>query len=194
MLNKMKKLLFGALIMLFTIGAYAQGGAGIKAGVNFANQDITDINTESKTGYHFGAFFELRATDNIIVQPEILFSTHGSKISIANTTEKINLSYLNIPLLLKFRFLGIADVHLGPQFGIMSSAEQNGQDIDDRLKAIDFSMIAGAGFDLPMGLIGGVRYLYGLSDYNENFNPQGATNLPEIRNRTVQLYLGLKLY
>jgi hypothetical protein len=190
----MKKLLIVAVAILFTTGAYAQGGAGIKAGVNFANQDITDINTESRTGYHFGAFFELRATDNIIVQPEVLFSTHGSKITISNTTEKVNLSYLNIPLLLKFRFLGIADVHLGPQFGVLSNAEYNDQDIDDQLKAIDFSLIAGAGINLPMGLIGGARYVYGLSDYNESFDPGSGAVLPEVRNKTVQIYLGLKLF
>ena len=189
----MKPLALVVLASLFSIGAFAQG-AGIKAGVNFANQDITDITTESKTGFHFGAFFEIRASDKVTVQPEVLFSTHGSNITINNVSEQVDLSYLNIPLLLKFKFLGIFNAHLGPQFGILSNAEYDGQDINQQLKSLDLALIGGAGINLPMGLVGGARYVYGLTNYNESFDPSNGTGFPEVKNKTVQLYLGLKLF
>jgi hypothetical protein len=33
-----------------------------------------------------------------------------------------------------------------------------------------------------------------LSDYNESFDPGSGAVLPEVRNKTVQIYLGLKLF
>jgi hypothetical protein len=41
-------------------GSFAQGiGVGIKAGANFANQNVSDISTDSRTGFVGGAYLVL---------------------------------------------------------------------------------------------------------------------------------------
>ena len=61
--STMKKIFLSiAVISAITISSkiHAQGvGVGIKAGANFANQSITDISTDSKTGFHGGAYLIL---------------------------------------------------------------------------------------------------------------------------------------
>lgn len=189
----MKKTLLtvGALFIVFA--SYSQIKVGIKAGANFANVSVEDAinDPESKTGYHFGAFAEV-GLGGIALQPEILFSTKGAEFDGLGS---VNLSYLEIPILFKKDFAKILNIHLGPQFGILSSAESEiedpitGQtfedDIKDELKSADISAVVGAGLNLPMGLGLGARYVYGLSDINDGFGT-------EISNRTFQVYLEYK--
>ncbi|MTI19444.1 PorT family protein, partial [Fulvivirga sp. RKSG066] len=160
-------------------GANAQVALGVKGGLNFANVSVEDAveDPDSKTGYHFGAFAEI-GLGGIHLQPELLFSAKGS--------DDFDLTYLEIPILLKKNFAKVLNVHLGPQFGFLTSAESNDVDIKDGLKSSDLSAVVGAGVNLPAGLTGGVRYVFGLSDIDDNAFET------EIKNKTLQLYVGWK--
>lgn len=192
----MKKSALTLLVVFMANVAFAQVGAGIKAGVNFANQDIDEIESSSRTGFHFGAFFDINFSDNLALQPEILFSKQGGELSYGSAKNDIDLTYLNIPVLLKLKFAGIANIHFGPQFGILNRAEWNDVDYREEFKSSDLSLAVGAGLNLPMGVTGGVRYVFGLSDNNDTFNPTefNLSSAPEIKNKTLQIYLGLKLF
>lgn len=173
----MKKILFAVLLAVTAVaGANAQVALGIKGGLNFANVDVSDASPDSKTGYHFGAFAEI-GMGGIAVQPELLFSTKGA--------DKFDLSYLEIPILLKKNFAKVLNIHLGPQFGILTKAESDGTDVKDFLKSSDISGVIGAGVNLPMGLVGGARYVLGLSDINDGLGSK-------IKNKTFQIYVGWK--
>lgn len=193
----MKRTLLTLLVALVVSGAYAQVGAGIKAGANFPNQDIQNLDTESKTGYHFGAFFDISVSDNIGIQPEILFSKEGTKFDdITGTARSIDYSYLTVPVLLKLKLLKVLNLHAGPQFNILANSETDYEDwkgsIENDLKGMNFAVAFGAGVELPFGLMGGVRYVTAVSDLNDNFQINGTT--VEIKNKTLQVYLGLKLF
>ena len=87
---------------------------GIKGGINYANQSGTDItvnsinynSTDAITSYHIGLVAELKLTDGLAIQPELLYSTQGSKFNLTvpnggtnyNTENTFKLSYLNIPV------------------------------------------------------------------------------------------------
>lgn len=179
----MKKItLLAICLFVAVVGANAQIGFGIKGGLNFANVDIKDAaeNPDSKTGYHFGAFAEIGA-GGIAIQPEVLFSVKGAK--------DLDFSYVEIPILLKKNFAKILNVHLGPQFGFLTKAEADvlGEKVDvkEELKSSDISAVVGAGVNLPAGLTGGVRYVFGLSDINDGFGS-------EVKNKTLQVYVGWK--
>lgn len=173
----MKKITILALFVICTVvGANAQVALGIKGGLNFASLDGKDLDVDSKTGYHFGAFAEIGLA-GIAIQPELLFSTKGG--------DDFDLTYLEVPVLLKKNFAKVLNVHLGPQFGILTKAEASDVDVKDFLKSTDLSLAVGAGLNLPVGLIGGVRYVYGLSDINDGLGT-------EIKNRTIQVYVGWK--
>lgn len=173
----MKKITILALFVICTVvGANAQVALGVKGGLNFANVDMEGFDTDGKTGYHFGAFAEIGLA-GIALQPELLFSTKGS--------DDTDLSYLEVPVLLKKNFAKVLNVHLGPQFGFLTKAETDGVDVKEFVKSTDISLAVGAGLNLPAGLVGGVRYVYGLSDINDGL---GA----EVKNRTIQVYVGWK--
>jgi hypothetical protein len=176
-----KTLLILSLIVLTVFAAEAQKArVGLKGGLNFANLDA-EFDTDSKTGFHFGAFAEFGA-GGFSIMPELLFSAKGSK--------EINLTYVEIPVLLKKSFAKVMNIHVGPQFGFLTKAEDDddGQDIKDQLKGSDVSAVFGAGVDLPGGLTAGARYVLGLGGI-EDFD--GAT---EIKNKTFQIYVGYKLF
>lgn len=188
----MKKILLTFLVALFFTGAYAQMGAGIKAGVNFANQDIENFETESKTGYHFGAFLEFNTSGNFSIQPELLFSSQGSRITLQNVKEQWNFSYLTVPVMLKLKFLQVLHLHAGPQIGILFNAENDaGDDINELYKSADFALAFGGGFEMRNGFLAGARYVHGLSDINDN-NPTFQDM--KISNNTMQIYIGLSLF
>jgi len=96
-----------ALSLLFlsvsSLAVQAQGAAlGIKGGVNFANQDIETISTDSRTGFHGGIFASLMFSETLGLQPELLFSSQGSELELNNFGDVENeFNYITIPLLLK---------------------------------------------------------------------------------------------
>lgn len=190
----MKKITLLAIFSIISIvGLHAQGvGFGVKAGVNFANQDFEadgiSVSPDGKTGFHFGAFASLMFSDKLGLQPEILYSTKGSEFDLgAAGSFETDLNYLEIPILLRFQPIEILSIHAGPQFGILASAEQDGEDIKDSLKGSDLSLAVGSQVELPLGFVGGARYVLGLSDINDD-----SSSNTEVKNRTFQLFVGWK--
>jgi len=174
-----KTLLVLSLIILAVFGAEAQKArVGLKAGANFANFD-TDDAADGKTGFHFGAYAELGA-GGFSIMPELLFSTKGD--------EFVDLSYIEVPVLLKKSFAKVLNLHVGPQFGFLTKAEdEDGDDLKEFLKGTDVSAVFGAGLDLPGGLTAGARYVLGLTAIED----VGSVS---IKNKTFQIYIGYKLF
>lgn len=157
----MKKLVVLVIAVLVSSMSFAQEiDLGVKAGVNFANiSDVTD--TSSKTGFHAGAFAGLKFSDKIGVQADLLYSQQGAKFDGG----EFDLTYVNVPVVLKYYLVKGLNIQLGPQFGFV---------VDDNIKEVfnnlaesessDLSGIAGVGLDLPFGLRIDGRYNFGLSD------------------------------
>lgn len=202
----MKKL----LILIVLVGSVswlsAQGVAvGLKAGVNFANQTLkasasglsVSPDTKSLTGFHVGGYLTVNFTDKIGIQPEVLFSSVGSKISDAtfgiNGSEKA--SYISVPILLKVNPIPILNIHAGPQFGILTSAKEesggDSQDVKDQYKSTDVGIAFGAGLDLPMGLNFTARYVVGLGNVADNSDPSVDVT---VKNAVFQLSVGYRLF
>ena len=184
----MKKILLFVALVCFCSAGYAQVKGGLKAGLNFANTDIDadGIDPDSRTGYHAGLFLEIGLA-GFHIMPEVLYSFKGA--------DDYDFAYLEVPILFKKNFAKVLNIHLGPQFGFLTSAEFDAGvlgdvDIQDELKSTDLSAVIGAGVDLPAGISGGVRYVFGLSDVNDGF----ISSDTEIRNRTLQVYVGYKLF
>jgi hypothetical protein len=177
-----KTLLVLSILTLFTIGAQAQkAGLGIKGGLNFANVDAAG-DPESKTGFHAGIYGEF-GVGGFALMPEVLISTKGA--------EDFDLTYIEIPILLKKSFAKVLNVHLGPQFGLLTSADSDGIDFKEAMKGSDLSAVFGAGVDLPGGLSAGARYVLGLSDIRDS---DFALGNDKVKNKTFQIYVGYKLF
>lgn len=160
----------------------AQGiGLGIKAGANFANQSITDINTDSKTGFVGGAYLVISFSEKWAIQPEVLFSSQGSEVP-----NNVNdLSYLNIPVLLRWKPASVLSIEAGPQFSaLMNAVDKSGDSIKEDFKTSDFGLAAGATLHLPLGFNVGGRYVWGFTNVSDLEDDH------EVKNTTVQVFIG----
>lgn len=181
----MKKIMLSFAVFALAIMTYGQAKVelGVKLGANFANTDIEG--SESITALHGGAYGLIKLV-NIGIQPEVLWSKQGNKFSGG---EEVNLNYINVPVMLKIYLpLGL-NLQAGPQFGILTNAEnEDGDDISEFLKGSDFSAALGAGWDAPFGLQFTARYVLGISDIND-FDGEDS-----ITNKTFQLSIGYSLF
>ncbi|MBX2893955.1 MAG: PorT family protein [Cyclobacteriaceae bacterium] len=196
----MKKILLvilvGSLSYSLTHGQ-AQFAIGVKAGPNFAKIDGSSSaveNYKNRTGFHGGAFALIKLT-KIGIQPELLFSQQGSKVTFNSGDGEANFDYINIPIILKLYTVAGINLQVGPQFGFLSGGEVkrtiNGittvQKAKDYYKGSDLSAALGLGWDLPFGLTIDARYNLGLSKIN------GGQNSDESKNQVIQVSLGYKL-
>lgn len=189
----MKKLSLLAVTMFFALAAYSQAevSIGIKAGPNFANLDTDasiSANYKNRTGFHGGAF-ALFKFGKIGVQPELLFSQQGSKVTINSQDFDANYSYINVPIVLKLYTVAGINLQAGPQFGFLASEKNeyfDANNIEEDAKSSDFSVALGLGWDLPFGLSIDGRYNLGISDNSDSD--------AEVKNQVWQFSVGYKLF
>ena len=168
---KMKNSILIALLICFAVSnTQAQEGIsfGPKIGANFSvlDTDNIDASEESITGLTAGIFLEVRSASAFSFQAELLYSEQGADLNSSILTEEINLDYLQVPLLGKFRFLKIANIHAGPQVGFLTN-DLDSQNIDT--EKFDISAVAGVGVELGK-LRADLRYNFGFTETIETFN------------------------
>ncbi len=167
----MKKLILIVFTVLLTVTTFAQGiDFGIKAGVNFAT--LTDASEFSnKTGFVGGVFAGIKFSDKIAIQGDLLYSQQGAETDI----DKIDLNYVNIPVVLKYFLMKGLNIQAGPQFGFI---------VDDNVKEVignifeaesfDLTGVVGLGYDFSMGLRADARYNFGLTDVIDGDNGKNS--------------------
>lgn len=203
----MKKIIITLLFAGTSLYSFSQAefAIGLKGGPNFANLNTDEgagENYKARTGFHLGAFALIKG-EKVGFQPEILFSQQGSKFKYSGSPDlKANFSYVNIPLIVKLYTIAGINLQVGPQIGLLTSAEAedynttSGQitkeDIKDDLKKTDFSLALGVGWDLPFGLSIDGRYNLGLSDVNDDGGSGASAN--SIKNQVWQFSVGYKLF
>lgn len=193
----MKKVLLVVFMNVIAFSSMAQFGLGIKAGANFATHNTSGGDTgfnpdwESITALHGGLYANYFFGETFGIQPELLLSQKGSKVSDIDLENK--LTYIDIPVLLRVHFLKILSVHAGPQFSFLMSAKSilNGDetDIKDDIKSLDTSLAFGAGVDLPLRLHLNARYILGLSNIADDADFGDL----EIKNNMFQASLGFRI-
>lgn len=167
----MKKV-FTVLLALSTVSffATAQIQPGIKAGVNVYSLGGDGVDVNSKVGMHFGGLAHIHMSDVLALQPEIVFSMQGAK-DPDDDDNKLNLNYLNIPVLLQYMFGDGFRVQAGPQIGFLLSAKQKvgstSVDVKEGFNSIDFSIPVGISYKRASGFGVDLRYAFGVSNIND---------------------------
>ena len=160
------------LIILGSSSAFSQKlEVGLKGGSNFATQKLSSIQgVESIAGYHIGGFVYFKLPFLFGIQVEGQYSTQGSEFQVNQIINKNNLSYLNIPILIRNDF-GPFNFHFGPQFGLLTDAKLSVDGIKNNFKnqllERDFSFVAGLGIRLPANLGLTLRYVKGLTNISD---------------------------
>ncbi|MAN58903.1 MAG: outer membrane channel superfamily protein [Flavobacteriaceae bacterium] len=180
----MKKLIVALGFFLGTfVGVSQDLDLGIKAGANFAN--ITDASgLSNKTGFQAGIFAGFKLTDKLGLQGDLLYSQQGAEFDAG----EFDLTYLNIPVVLKYYVASGLNVQLGPQFGFVVDDEISFEVFDDiseqvEAESFDLSGVVGLGYDFPIGLRFDARYNFGLT---EVAGKEGADG----KNSVISLALG----
>ena len=188
---KMKyKILTFIFFLLIIQNSFSQKfDLGIKSGSNFATQNIKSISgTKSITGLHVGVFTYIKLPLIFGIQPELQYSTQGTKI---NSTTMRSIDYLNVPILVRSSF-GPMNIHFGPQFGILTGAinEVSGipTDIKDKFLKRDFSLVLDVSVEPVDRFIFSVRYVKGLRNISDD-DPFAN----ETKNTTFQFSFGYVL-
>jgi hypothetical protein len=186
-IQKMKKSILVLLVLLLplvVIHAQPGIGIGIKAGANFADQAIEDVDVTTVTDFHVGAYLNLNLSEKFGITPEILYTANGTKWEDV----KVDLDYFAIPIMLRFKPIELLSLEAGPQFSFLTKANVDGEgDIKDQMKNNDFGLAFGAGLHLPLGFNAGARYVLGFTDI---YDVSGSS----IKNRTFQLYVGWTIF
>lgn len=147
---------------------------GIKGGVNLYNIHHDNSTTDdSKLGFNVGLLGHIHVASHFALQPEIQFSTQGAKFDLDNSTTKLNLNYINVPILFQYMWDNGFRLQAGPQASLLISAKSknndNNVDIKDYYKPLDIGVSFGMGYIHPSTGIGiDARYNLGLSNINEN--------------------------
>lgn len=169
-----KFFLLASILFLGIATANAQSiKLGGKIGANFSDLESVTPTGGNKTGFHIGGLLELRVLDNLALQPELLYSTQGSK--------DLKLDYLSLPLLLKFYMVSDTfSFELGPQFSMLIN-DNAPKSFDS--KTADLATVFGLGYNLTDNIFIQGRYIYGVTEISKN---------AAIKNRVIQFSVGVR--
>ncbi|EAR16494.1 MULTISPECIES: porin family protein [Robiginitalea] len=158
----MKKLLIFCLVLgAFQLQAQDRDITfGVKAGANFSNLkldfDGDGISPDGATSIFVGGYVDIGIAEKLNFQPELQYSIEGAKDA--------SVSFINLPLMLKYYVVDGFNVQAGPQIGFLVDAEDGDT---DGLKSTNFALNFGAAYELPAGFFVDARYNLGLSNIAE---------------------------
>ncbi len=172
----MKYLLSVAVIAFLTAGTVSAQhvNIGIKGGLNFYNiHNDRGASNDTKIGFHAGLLGHIHLARQVAFQPELVFSMQGAKNAAGGVNTKLNLGYINVPLLLQYMFDNGFRLQAGPQIGFLISAKSSvgdsNTDVKSSLETVEFGLGAGMGYVNPAtGLGVDFRYNFGLSNINKD--------------------------
>lgn len=178
---------------------------GVKGGVNLSNFRVDEIaDNNMKAGLNLGLFAKLPVGSMFSIQPELLYSSKGSKLKYDNFIQgegeyRFNMNYLELPVLAVFNIGKHFNIHAGPYAAFLTSSNIKDMDDDgtidgvkdidvDNFNRFDYGVAAGIGIDVN-GFIAGARYNYGLQEIGKEGNLTGELT-SDSKNSVATIYIG----
>ncbi|MBX2899028.1 MAG: PorT family protein [Cyclobacteriaceae bacterium] len=201
----MKKL-FCLLFIAISFQSIGQFSIGAKIGsnINYIGSSVSGGNVyRTNIGFHAGIFVQLPIKDKFSLIPEVQYIQKGADVAFSNgfssSTERINLNYIELPILLSYSPIKQINIDLGPNFALMTSSKATGvfsnANLDNVYSKFDFNISGGMRWNVAskVSVIG--RYNYGLSKIEENNNVvvNGKTTKATYSNRTIQFGLSYQI-
>ena len=171
----MKKFMMMVAMAFATLTASAQAEAGTLTlkplvGINVAN--ITDGNGDAKVGLAAGAELGYQLNESFAVTAGAIYSMQGAK----NDGVKMNLDYINIPILANYYITKGLAVKAGiqPAFKVKSEAKADVVSVDmDGFKSFDLSIPVGLSYEVSDFVID-ARYNWGMTKVLEGFDSKNT--------------------
>jgi len=150
---------------------------GIRGGFTISHLDFEgDIISKNKhrNSMYVGFLANIGLSRTLSVVPEIQFSAEGAN------EETLHLDYIQMPVLLRFRFSEKFHAGMGPQIG------WNVVKFEDGLRDFGYSAVIGADYKINYAIFLDVRYNYGIKNVFDDAAGFVA------KNRNIQLGIGFK--
>lgn len=161
---------------------------GVKGGVNVASvggtayTGITGLSSfGSKVSFHVGGVVEIPISEKIAVQPELLYSSQGSKWPINSSGNNLKLDYANLPIMVKYYIIEGLSAEAGPLTGFLLSTNADKEDF----KSLDIAIGIGASYKIGANLFVGLRYNKGIMNINKDSDFNGTN-----QNNVFQIFAG----
>jgi len=160
----------------------------LKAGLNVNDLGSSKVGMYNTVGFHVGMGLELIANSNFSLQPEIQYSQQGAS-PVKNRESVFVYNYINLPVLIKWYVIDDMDFHIGPQVGLLVSAQQKNDlgsaNITEQVNGMDVAIVGGLHYRFHQKAGAVVRYNLGLSNTNE----QRVIYENRLTNRVLQIGL-----
>ncbi len=171
-------------------------GKGLKLGLSMytfggSDNEMEGVSPDSRMGLGAGGFLTFALGPNLALQPELLYVQKGAKYEEGGVTATLKFDYLDIPVLLKYRFPTEGSIRpnlfAGPVGSIKMSAdlkveaggEDASTDVSDEVKGFDFGVAFGGGLDFALSsstLTFDVRYTLAMTDWPDTDVSASAKN------------------
>jgi hypothetical protein len=173
-------------------------GAGVKAGLNYSSQytnsTTNSVDFKSIIGINAGGYCNFFLLDFLAIQPELMVSGKGSQWKNQYSEAKDNLTYIDLPILIKYQPVELINIHAGPQLSYLVSAKQEDSGNNQKTNVIDyyykfdFGFAFGVEANLPYNVNLTIRYILGL-----NTATTRAVYTEIWKNKSFQISLGYRI-
>ena len=195
----MKKLIAAIALSIFAFVNVNAQSVAFKVGYSHSDVIVSpepaNIFTPKET-FHAGiAIKDIKLTDKIGFQPELLYSMQGFKVaSVGN----VGIHYLSVPLLVTFPVTEGLELQVGPQISYMVNSRVGV--INDLFSVtykglfhnLDAGAVAGVEYKVSDNISLGGRYYLGMTNVNKDFSFGNNKNLSDyfqLRNTGIQAYV-----
>jgi hypothetical protein len=177
------------LLMVSNTQSIAQIKIGPVAGLNF-NDMTGDVNSDGMLiGFHIGALLNFGIGNAFMIEPQVLYSTRGAK----DTTDNLNLDYIEIPIWLRYQLSGGLNFNAGPYFGFLINAKQADTDVKEFYTSTDVGLGFGLGYQMSGGLGIAANYSQSVTNVGEDYTVGGQTFSYDTKNTCIKLTLSYTL-
>lgn len=232
----MKKIILTSFILCSAIAFSQEIKFGAKVGLNVSslrgNYPAEIDETKSKIGFHIGGFAEYEINEKFALQPELLLSTQGGSSELIeyygggtyfeSFKQTPKLTYLNLPIMLKYKIIEKLSIEFGPQIGYLISAKSKWEYVDStdpsenetievdlikdgtytfggttvqvkpKTNRLDFGLNIGSSYDITEKFFVQARYNLGLTAFDKNSTAGSNTDSWDLKNSVIQISTGYR--
>ena len=232
----MKKIILTSLMLCSAFAFSQEIKFGAKVGLNISslrgNYPAEIDETKSKIGFHIGGFAEYSINDKFALQPELLLSTQGGSSEVIeyygggtyfeSFKQTPKLTYINLPIMLKYKVIEKLSIEFGPQIGYLISAKSKWEYVDStdpsenetievdlindgtytfggttvqvkpKTNRLDFGLNIGSSYDVTDKFFVQARYNLGLTVFDKNSTAGSSTNSWDLKNSVIQISTGYR--
>jgi len=166
----MKKTFIILSFLFLTHFSFSQTfGGGVFAGLSASQLDGDKSSGYHKAGLSFGIYTNAKLNDYIDAQMELKYVQKGSKWEEDNNTTfyQSKLNYIEIPVFLKYHFLGKFSANVGLAAGYLQKSSENKNYVGDEpadppFDEFEFSGLAGVEYEIIDNLLFNIRFNYSI--------------------------------